>query len=88
MMEKFIGKKEKRTNKGTESHIIHTEYNLSYLMFVSNVKILDQAVPEKSLTKKKMLTDRQTDILTEKAKKNLHTSFTGPRDYNCTLTLR
>ena len=60
MMENFIGKKEKWTNKGTASHIIHTEYNLSYLMFVPNVKILDQAVPEKSLTKKKV--NRQTSL--------------------------
>ena len=40
-------------------------------------KILGQAVPEKSLTKKKV--NRQTDILTEKAKAiyPLYTSHTG-----------
>ena len=46
-------------------------------MFVPNSKILGQAVPEKSLMKKK-LTDGQT-ILTEKAKTiyPIHTSYTG-----------
>ena len=29
----------------------NTQYNLSYLMFVPNFKILDQVVPDKSLTK-------------------------------------
>ena len=36
-------------------------------MFVPNFKILSKVVPEKSLTEKKF-TDRQTNILTEKAK--------------------
>ena len=31
--------------------IFYTQYNLSYLMFVPNFKILGQVVPEKSLTK-------------------------------------
>ena len=30
----------------------YTQYNLSYLLFVPNLKILGQVVPEKSLTKK------------------------------------
>ena len=64
LMEKFNGKKEKRTNNETHKpfvagSLIHstsgwffiTQYNLSYLVFVSNFKILDQVVPEKSLTK-------------------------------------
>ena len=50
----LIGKKEKWTNKGTDKQyvaecLIH--YNLSYLMFIPNFKILGKAVPEKSLTK-------------------------------------
>ena len=54
-MEKIVGKKEKRTNKGTDKPYVadfYTQYNLSYLMFVPNFKILGQVVPEKSLTKK------------------------------------
>ena len=55
MMENFIGKKEKRTNKGTNKQYVansfNTRYNLSYPMFVSNFKILGQVVAEKSLTK-------------------------------------
>ena len=54
-MEKIVGKKEKRTNKGTDKPYVAdsfiTQYNLSYLMFVPNFKILGQVVPEKSLTK-------------------------------------
>ena len=48
-------------------------------MFEPNFKILGQADPEKSLTKKKKLTDRQTDILTEKANTiyPLYTSYIG-----------
>ena len=45
-MEKIVGKKEKWTNKGTDK-----PYNLSFLMFVPNFKILGQVVLEKSLTK-------------------------------------
>ena len=47
-------------------------------MFVPNFKILSQVVSEKSLTEKKF-TDRQTNILTEKAKTiyPLYTSYTG-----------
>ena len=52
MMEKFIGKKEKWTNKATDKPYVAVRYNLSYLMFVPNFKILGQAVPEKSLTEK------------------------------------
>ena len=56
MMENFIGKKEKWTNKGTDkpyvANLFNAKYNLSYLMFIPNFKILGQAVPEKSETKK------------------------------------
>ena len=66
MMEKIIGKKQKWTNKETgkpyvADSLIHT-YNLSYLMFVPNFKILGQAVPKKSLTKKSYQIDRQTSL--------------------------
>ena len=54
-MEKIVGKKEKRTNKETDKPYVadsfYTQYNLLYLMFVPNFKILGQVVPEKSLTK-------------------------------------
>ena len=69
IMEKFIGKKNGQI-KGLISHMwLILYYNLSYLMFVPNFKILGQAVPEKSLTKKK-LTDRQTDRHTYRKSKN------------------
>ena len=55
MMGKFNGKKEKWTNKGTNTQYVAdffiTHYNLSYQMFVQNFKVLCQVVPEKSLTK-------------------------------------
>ena len=51
----LIGKKEKWTNKETLISNMwlnfYTQYNLSYLMFVPNIKILGKVVPEKSLTK-------------------------------------
>ena len=50
MKGKLNGKKEKWTNKGTDKPF-NTQFNLSYLMFVPNFKILGQVVPEKSLTK-------------------------------------
>ena len=54
-MEKNVGKKEKRPNKGSDKPYVadffYAQYNLSYLMFVPNFKILGQVVPEKSLTK-------------------------------------
>ena len=55
-MGKIVGKKEKGQIKGLISHmrliLLYTvHYNLSYLMFVPNFKILGQVVPEKSLTK-------------------------------------
>ena len=57
MMEKFIGKKVKWTNKGTDKPYVadffNTQYNLSYPMFVPNFKMLGTVVPEKSLTEKK-----------------------------------
>ena len=47
-------------------------------MSVPNIKILSQVVSEKSLTEKKF-TDRQTNIVTEKAKTiyPLYTSYAG-----------
>ena len=57
MMEKFIGKKEKWTNKRTDkpyvaNSLIHST-TCHTLMIVPNFKILGTVVPEKSLTKKK-----------------------------------
>ena len=48
-----------------------TQYNTSRLHFVPNVRILSQVVAEKSLTEK-MFTDKQTNIVTEKAKTTLY----------------
>ena len=54
MMENFIGKKEKWTNKGTDKEYVAdlfvTQHNLSYPTFVSNLIILSQVVAKKSLT--------------------------------------
>ena len=57
MMESFIGKKEKWTNKGTVKQyvarsLLHstTCQKLSYPTFVPNLIILNQVVSEKSLT--------------------------------------
>ena len=59
-MEKSFERKKKWTNKGTDwQHVANTQYNLSYLMFVPNFKILSQEVPEKSLTEKIVYTHRQ-----------------------------
>ena len=51
-------------NKGTDKQYVAvfffaTQYNLSLSSFVTNFKVLGQAVAEKSLTEKKF-TDRQT----------------------------
>ena len=46
---RFIGEKEKRTNKGSY-WFSFTQYNKSYPTFVPNFKILRAKVPEKSLT--------------------------------------
>ena len=61
-----------------------TQYNSSLSSFVPNFRILSQVVAEKSLTEKKSLqknrqTDRQTNIITEKAKTiyPLYTSYRG-----------
>ena len=47
-----------------------TQYNSSLPSFVPNFRILTQVVAEKSMTEKKVYrqTDRQTNIITEKAK--------------------
>ena len=53
-MTKMLERKKKGQIKGLISHmwlILFTQYNLSYLMFVPNFKILGQVVPEKSLMK-------------------------------------
>ena len=64
MMEKNIGMKEKWTNKGTDKQyaaesLIH---DTTYLLFVTNFKILGQIVTEKSLTKRinTKLVDKKT----------------------------
>ena len=53
-------------------------YTLSLPNFVPNFKTLSQVVPEKALTEIK-LTDRYTNIVTEKAKTiyPLYTSYAG-----------
>ena len=66
----FVREKEKRTNKGTDKQYVngsskHSTTLISLTNCVPNFKILNQVVPEKSLTKK---INRQTDIVTEKAK--------------------
>ena len=45
-----------------------TQYNSSLLSFVPNFRALSQVVVEKSLTEKSLQTDKQTNIITEKAK--------------------
>ena len=40
----------------------NTQYNLSYLMFVPNFNIVNQKVPEKSLTEKIVYTHKQTYV--------------------------
>ena len=56
MMEKFMERKKNGQIKGLISNmwpiLFFTKYNLSYLMFVPNFKILSQVVSEKNLTKK------------------------------------
>ena len=47
-MEKMLERKKRGQIKGL---ICHMRLILSYLMLVPNFKILDQVVPEKSLTK-------------------------------------
>ena len=52
--------------------------------FVPNFRILTQVVAEKSLTKKKFTdkqTDKQTNIITEKAK-TIYPLYTSYRGYN------
>ena len=57
-------------------------------MSVPNIKILGQAVSEKSLTEKKF-TDKQTNIVTEKAKTiyPLYTSYAGGININARVTV-
>ena len=65
-----------------------TQYNSSLSSFVPNFRILTQVVAEKSLTEKKFTdrqtsqqTDRQTNIITEKAK-TIYPLYTSYREYN------
>ena len=66
-----IGVKEKWTNKGTDKQYVAVFFvaqnNSSLSSFVPNFRILSQVVHEKSLAEKKF-TDKQTNIITEKAK--------------------
>ena len=53
-MGKLLERKKRWTNKGTDTPCVADsliQYNLSYLMFVPNFKILGQVVAEKPLTK-------------------------------------
>ena len=45
-----------------------TQYNSSLSSFVPNFRALSQGVAEKSLTEKRLQTDRQTNINIEKSK--------------------
>ena len=61
-----------------------TQYNSSLSSFVPNFRILSQVVAEKSLTEKKFTdrqTNRQTNIITEKAK-TIYPLYTSYRGYN------
>ena len=83
MTEFSIREKEKWTNKGTDkqemadSFLHNTTYHTH--LFVPNFIILCQAVPEKSLTEKKVYTHTQThtNIFTENSKTiyPLYTSY-------------
>ena len=67
-------------------YLLHnTQYNSSLSSFVLNFRILSQVVAEKSLTEKKF-TDRQKNIVTEKAKtiNPLYTSYQGYNIKLCT----
>ena len=63
-----------------------TQYNSSLSSFVPNFRALSQVVAEKSLTEKKVYrqTDRQTNIITEKAK-TIYPLYTLYRGYNKSL---
>ena len=69
-----------------------TQYNSSLSSFVPNFRALSQVVAEKYLTEKSLKTNRQTDrqtnIITEKAKTiyPLYTSYQGYK-YYVTVTL-
>ena len=62
-----------------------TQYNSSLTSFVPNFRILTQVVAEKSLTEKKFTDkriNRQTNIITEKAKTTMLKIFKGtPTDF-------
>ena len=60
-----------------------TQYKSSLSSFVPNFRILTKVVAEKNLTEKKVYrqTDRQTNIITEKAK-TIYPLYTSYRGYN------
>ena len=74
-----IGEKEKGINKGTDKQYVavlsFTQYNSSLSSFVQNFRILTQVVAEKSLMKKKVY--RQTNSQT-----NLRQKFSLERKKN------
>ena len=73
MKEIFIAEKEKLTNKGTDMlyvAVFVTQYNSSLSSFVPNFRALSQVVAEKSLTKKSLQTDKQTDKYNYRKGKN------------------
>ena len=68
----LIGKEEIWTNKGTDRQYVaefFIQYNLSYLIFVPNFKILSQVVPEKYLTKISMFITLEREIVKRKNRK-------------------
>ena len=91
-MDTSIGEKEKWTNKETDKQMwlffFVTQYNSSLSSFVPNFRALSQVVAEKSLTEKKVYrqTDRQTNIITEKAK-TIYPLYTSYRGYNKKVTV-
>ena len=60
-----------------------TQYNSSLSSCIPNFRFQSQVVAEKSLTEKKLQTDKQTDkqTVTEKAK-TIHPLYTSYRGYN------
>ena len=79
----FIGEKEKNEQiKGLISNMklfFVTQYNSSLSSFVPNFRILTGVVAENYLTEKKF-TNRQNNIVTEKAK-TIHSLYTSYRGY-------
>ena len=79
----FLSEKKKWANKGNDKQYVnespkHSTSLISLPNFVPNFKILNQVVPEKTLTEK---INRQKNIVTEKAKTINRTYFVC-RGYN------